>query len=729
MFFQGSITTTSPSTTPLRGLLANLEYYQKRWKSQRSKDFHDAVLLLLLTPAYARHALDPQSPMQTLRCMSGDFKLERPLRVVTAVVDAVPGTRLGEEAREGLVYLYQQFMEDEHEFSTHSISETNQIDEWRANTKSKPTSGELNFLFEGLGTAYVDEALMPDPATNQRGYAVTLPLAQTLFTTGRETTMQLAQYTPTSEADHDLKFQGLEELKSADISLPFTLSKYADSAGHQISMNFRMTPLTPARMVKDCLGNVIKSISSSHSWGKGRYRDSELSPEQRENAIQPASQELEEAIAAHFAKQNIPPAPVDVYALVMPYSGTDFAIRDKTLRFKIARMVLAFSRETTKGFAASTVDQAIRDLIVLGNARLCKVLSGGGGWGDKKGLLSLDPDSYGPIEDQRGSNIKRFGPKSKEPDDSVDEGASLGLSDFKPVVKSGENIMFFLAEPNMPRNPTPSVDAHGQIHSMSNIIYKASQLRTDDHAVFGVTSSSLDTMPSLAPTSEESSQPDQLNENFGSTNKITHNPHLFGAFSASPLTLTTSTPESLVHHKKYKPSRDFQHSPTKLGVVGLSMQIEYRMYRTPRDDTLWRHRSSREEGAWYAEVDDGPMQKAYLAQLREQRESAYQVERETMDEMQGSPTLDKLFEWQRSQTEDAGRVEDLFQRMSDSSAPETPSDAQQNGTNLRGQGGWGLSATKKLVGSAAKQALSALKRNNGCARQYSQKAKTNPNGE
>ena len=123
MFFQGTISTATPSATPLSALLPHLSYYVPRWTGKRSKNFDHAFLLLLLTPSYARHALDPELPLQAFRSMSGDEKLESPLGIITAVVDALPGPRIGEDRREGLAYLYRQLTQDEQDFWTQEATE------------------------------------------------------------------------------------------------------------------------------------------------------------------------------------------------------------------------------------------------------------------------------------------------------------------------------------------------------------------------------------------------------------------------------------------------------------------------------------------------------------------------------------------------------------------------------------------------------------------------------
>jgi hypothetical protein len=715
MFFQGTITTSSPSATPLSALLQHLSYYVPRWSNKRAKNFDHAILLLLLTPSYARHALDPELSFEAFRSMSGGEILESPLGILTAVVDALPGPRIGEDRREGLAYLYRQLTQDELDFWTEEATEKDRKVDRITSTRSTAAVGDLNFFFDGLATASVAEHLLPDRSINERSYTITLPLAQTLFSTGRTTTMQFSHFAPAT-TDHRLQLKDRSELQSAGLSLPFTLEKYSDDAGYQVSGRFRLTPLTSMRRVKSCLGNVVKTISAYPSFGSGRYKHSDLSKEAREAAIQPASQELEEAISAYFSKQNTTPAPVDVYALILPFTGESFALRDDTKRSKAARMVLQFNRQTTKGFAPMTIDQAIRDLIVLGDARLCKVLSGGGGWGEKKGLLSLDPDSCGPIEEAHGSKILRFGKEYDGRYEWPQDEAEMGMSGMESVVKTGENIMFFLAASDptpatLPVNPEAhSAGVNGQRSTSSVITYKQPRYRTDDHAVFGTVHSAMDAISPFDPLPSDVSRSGR-DDNVVTAidNDVKHVPHLFGAFSASPLMLTTSTAESLKYNSTSKPSRDHIHSRTKLGVVGLSLTVERRMLMDHLEYRVKRSQLSAEESNWYAPVEHEPSRSLDLGAQREVLEEAYESDRQarTTDEMEefrgGS-------EWHKSQTEDVARVEDLFARMSDAHVDEGTMHVQQAAENHAKQGRpWDLPSDKP-AGSDAKHALSALKR-------------------
>ena len=712
MFFQGSITTSTPSTTPLSDLLPHLSYYVPRWSNKRSKNFDHALLLLLLTSSYARHALDPELPLQAFRTMSGNETLESPLGVITAVVDALPGPRIGEDRREGLVYLYRQLTQDEHDFWTQ------EVEQGRKGDRFTNTKGELNFLFDGLATAFVPKDLLPDRSINERSYTVTLPLAQTLFTTGRPTTMQFSHLAPAPTTDNRLRLRASEELQSAGLSLPFTLRKYSDDAGYQIAGRFRLTPLTPARMVKSCLGNVLKTISAYPSFGSGRYRHSAFSTkEAREAAIQPASQELEEAISAHFNKQNTTPAPVEVYALILPFQGDSFALRDDTKRYKAARMLLQFNRQTTRGFAPITIDQAIRDLIVLGNARLCKVVSGGGGWGNKQGLLSLDPDSYGPVEEAHGSKIKRFGTKYEGGEPEWQDEAEFGMSGMEAVVKTGENIMFFLAasDPTLATAPMTLEGSlfgvNGQRNTGSLITYKQQHYRTDDHAVFGTVRSAIDDLPPSEPAASGVSQSGRDNMGVKATgSEVKHVPHLFGAFSASPLTLTTSTPESFTSTTKYKTSRDYVHAPTKLGVVGLSLMVERRMFMHQDEHRIKRSQASTAESNWYASVEHEPSRSLDLGAQREELEEAFGSNRQarTPEEME---EVRRRSEWDKAQAQELARVEDLFARMSDPDVHDGAIQVDQSlGDDNKNGRPWGLPPDKP-AGSDAKSALSALRRN------------------
>lgn len=99
------------------------------------------------------------------------------------------------------------------------------------------------------------------------------------------------------------------------------------------------------------MGNILRQVS------KFITDDSDL------NAGIPASAELEKELPRYVSEQGIPHQRVAVFALVEPAAS----------------------------FSTDTTDQNIQASLSKGS-KIHRVVSGGGGWGKKQGLLSLDPE-------------------------------------------------------------------------------------------------------------------------------------------------------------------------------------------------------------------------------------------------------------------------------------------------------------------------------------------------
>ncbi|KAL8665219.1 MAG: hypothetical protein Q9202_002441 [Teloschistes flavicans] len=116
------------------------------------------------------------------------------------------------------------------------------------------------------------------------------------------------------------------------------------------------------------MGNVIREVYTDESSGE----------------VEPASKELEDAVTGWIAKFGTKPQTVDVWAVL---DGP----------------------EKAEGVRSRVVEVVSR---VLQGGRIQKVLSGGGGWGNKQGLLALDPEQdfninpeLSPVEGPGGEEL------------------------------------------------------------------------------------------------------------------------------------------------------------------------------------------------------------------------------------------------------------------------------------------------------------------------------------
>ena len=174
------------------------------------------------------------------------------------------------------------------------------------------------------------------------GRSVTLPLANTLFQTGKIST--LARFTVHRDSVTGEKNENGTKPEAWDtanrvytIAIPKQVLGYCHSFSHYIPL----LPLTDPRQVHACAGNILRQLRHP--------RDPPL----------PASRELEDAVGAYLA-QNTGQGKVEIFAHITPYEPTS--------------TIIPWNIYTPAS-----------------GGTLRRVLSGGGGWGKKAGLLSLDP--------------------------------------------------------------------------------------------------------------------------------------------------------------------------------------------------------------------------------------------------------------------------------------------------------------------------------------------------
>ncbi|KAL8902457.1 MAG: hypothetical protein Q9207_004697 [Kuettlingeria erythrocarpa] len=161
-----------------------------------------------------------------------------------------------------------------------------------------------------------------------------------------------------------------------------------------MSLDMPFQSITLPRVVAGSMGNVIRGLFASGSSG----------------LVIPASQELEVAVDRWISNQEAEKQVVAVWALVSPAGTVD-----------------------TSAKLASTNISRLLGLLDTGST-LRRVLSGGGGWGNRQGLLALDPE--------------------KEFDDVFEHSASSEFEDEDPeaerrrnlgqIVSPGDTVEFFM---------------------------------------------------------------------------------------------------------------------------------------------------------------------------------------------------------------------------------------------------------------------------------------------
>lgn len=431
----GSITTSTPTETGLKDILEQLPSHHTSADPDSSSK-GPSLLLLLLTPAYAQHAIDSSLPLRVFEKLSGSIKWSKSLRTVTAVVDRIPDSEnTDKHGREGLAYT---FLEDGCELAD-----------------DRDGLKEMSRMVQKPGWLEFEVAR----TNNAAGMVVQVPLARTIFSNGKVSTLVHALYRPDAEGQlHAAEEMDLETFRLNASSEPT----------HPPRLHAPLIPLTPARQMMNVMGNIVRTVSAEPSFsGSGKVL----------SETQPASEELEQAVTAYFAAADIQPQPVSVWALIIPspLPSSHTSESESTYRLLGSQdedlRALWASRDSS-----SLVDSVINHLLPLG-ARLRKVLSGGGGWGKKAGLLSLDPDDRYSTRELRQDvgwemNIN----------DDMKEQQRQALGE---VAKAGESVMFFLAPEGL--------SGYEGVGKSDN-----SEHSSDIVATFGSLPSSIDTIPATA---------------------------------------------------------------------------------------------------------------------------------------------------------------------------------------------------------------------------------------
>jgi len=217
---------------------------------------------------------------------------------------------------------------------------------------------------------------------------VQLPVANTLFRNGRTSTMLAQRWvvTNTQSSKPGLRLTEENALLQQSLCLADVISDYTHRNGYLLSVP--QTSITPPRIVTAAMGNIIRTIQMG---------DNNM----------PASTELEKAVARVSQTAKLSGKIAGIWALVTPQENR---VSQPHVRPK------------------QTLQYAFDS-----GSRLHKVLSGGGGWGNKQGLLALDPDSEYSMD--REASQEQFGDGE---DIEAEKVGALG-----EVVKPGDSVSFW----------------------------------------------------------------------------------------------------------------------------------------------------------------------------------------------------------------------------------------------------------------------------------------------
>ncbi|KAF5662803.1 v-type c subunit family [Fusarium heterosporum] len=318
----------SPKTKDLSRLLQTVKSQIKIANSSR----HDAAVILA-TPQYAQWLEEDGFMSEFVDLLSGSGKPTQ-FHVLGAVVDHIAPPVPSNKPIQGLSILRGKL-------------DTILPGLWnREPPKAREDADRVAALTMDLGNPHI-----------------TIPLTNTTFQNHKTSTLIVSRY-DLSQGSPKLDFQ--IEKNSQHIALP--VKKQLPSIDH-LGLWAPLVPLTHPRVVTESFGNIVRRIS---------INDESI----------PASNELEPAVdELHARKSDLVQSPMGIWAIITPptfdHSGDTSSSVDPDPEETFS------DGQSITELVASTSDH-LAGLYKQGG-RLYQILSGGGGWGAKKGLLSLDP--------------------------------------------------------------------------------------------------------------------------------------------------------------------------------------------------------------------------------------------------------------------------------------------------------------------------------------------------
>ena len=268
-----------------------------------------------------------------------------------------------------------------------------------------------------------------------------IPLANTVFQNGQKSTLIASQWLARS-GTRQFVLQQEQKLRNYTVELP-----KEESFGHY-RISIPLKPLTVARRIAAGTGNIIRKI----------YMDED------DSLAAPASQELEKRVTEHFKSNDVEPHRVSVWALLWTpeifQRYTENSKDDQSQLSKVARLIQS-------------------------GASLHRVLSGGGGWGHKQGLLSIDPERSYSIHNTPDA----------EPNDRAFQdifGSKRVSEGWTEMTHPGDFVQFFVTDSSYTPPESNSKNGDG-----------AAEALVPTTICFRVMASNIDDMP-IAPNGSSS---------------------------------------------------------------------------------------------------------------------------------------------------------------------------------------------------------------------------------
>lgn len=346
-------------------------------------------------------------------------------------------------------------------------------------TTQQPST--LSFLLEP-SAAEMTNIAAKTLRRNAFSYELKLPMANTLFQNGQTSTLYAERWKSSESAT------GFSRVRKVFLSRQtLHVGQIFPNIHRQFELDTKLIPIVPPRMIAAAMGNIIRRV----------YTDSGSKPE----TTVPASKELEEAVSQYIeAIQNAAPRNLGR----IQSEGSSPQATHTSLP---AEEAMSQYRETIQdphqkiNIWALVTPQEYRERVPWGRggvqnwiengSRLHRVLSGGGGWGIKEGLLALDPDcDYNCAENEI--------PMSVGGNEITDwAGAQVCRDIFKP----GDLVAFFASTCHA--DPARNLEKRARRGENLN----SWEVRASFATVFGTFPSRMDAMPDSDVDSRQHSLP------------------------------------------------------------------------------------------------------------------------------------------------------------------------------------------------------------------------------
>ena len=334
----------------------------------------------------------------------------RQVDLIAAVVDGIPFPRNTASARSPELESVVKDCSAEGISVLLTDSESATSDLWPAQPRKLrcPTIGTVTFQFE----ARLDDVECTTQATDppkQAWQSFQLPLANTLFQNGRTSTLLAQRWIRSTASATDSEM--LQVRNTRMLKQILHINRFPRSS-HVIIPELPLSAITYPRAIAASGGNVIKAFKNPNG--------------SRQGLSVPASAELEERVSMWNESQNLPGQRVMLWALVTP---REFHLDHRRLTSMSLQSALS------------------------SGSRLFKVISGGGGWGAKKGLLALDPE----IE------YRKYHGESKSIFDFDNNIDFAQQSAFRDVARPGDVVTFYVydrvngSRSRAQQNPSPNL--------------------------------------------------------------------------------------------------------------------------------------------------------------------------------------------------------------------------------------------------------------------------------